>query len=487
MSGLNANIKLRRALASDWKGVNPILLAGEPGMELDTFKLKIGNGILNWNELPYIDGGAGSTLIYNAIKVVEELPATGEEQSFYKVSSDQKIYYWDENNSKFICLNFEMPELPDVTDNDTNNMMVVEELPETGEDLYLYKIASTQKLYYWDNVNGVFICLNVEIPEIPEFVDTNTNNVVLVDELPEVGEDIYFYKVNATQKMYYWDSVNAVFVDLIPEIEIPEFIDTNTDNIVICEELPEVGAENLLYKLPNQTFHFWNTLTGAFAPLMPEVVTPENPEQPEEPVIPPVEVKGGIEVVETIDDLPLIGESDMLYKVLADEKVYTWNVSTASYAAIESAGEAKTSVIVVENFEALPEEGENDILYKINTTQVLYMWNDIKKIYEQLGQGNGPSTDDGYSITLQSTIDRIFAVREGDPVELKFRYSSVDPDGLTDGPGIGTLIVNEVKKATVAIPQGLNILDISKYLVPGENTVQLNVENSEGESKPLNY
>ena len=79
MNGLNANIKLRRALASEWEGVNPILLAGEPGMELDTFKLKIGNGILNWNELPYITDGAGNTLIYNAIKVIEELPATGEE------------------------------------------------------------------------------------------------------------------------------------------------------------------------------------------------------------------------------------------------------------------------------------------------------------------------------------------------------------------------------------------------------------------------
>jgi hypothetical protein len=66
-NGLNTNIKLRRALSSDWSAVNPILLAGEPGVELDTFKLKIGNGFLTWEELPYINGEAGSTLIYNAI------------------------------------------------------------------------------------------------------------------------------------------------------------------------------------------------------------------------------------------------------------------------------------------------------------------------------------------------------------------------------------------------------------------------------------
>jgi hypothetical protein len=78
-------------------------------------------------------------------------------------------------------------------------------------------------------------------------------------------------------------------------------------------------------------------------------------------------------------------------------------------------------------------------------------------------------------------------VREGDAVELKFRYSSVDSEGLTDGPGIGTLIVNDVKKATVAIPQGANTLEISKHLVLGENNVQLIVENSENKAKPLNY
>ena len=49
-------------------------------------------------------------LIYNAIKIVETLPEVGDEQSFYKVSSDQKVYYWNGNENKFVCLNFEMPE-----------------------------------------------------------------------------------------------------------------------------------------------------------------------------------------------------------------------------------------------------------------------------------------------------------------------------------------------------------------------------------------
>ena len=56
-------------------------------------------------------------------------------------------------------------------------------------------------------------------------------------------------------------------------------------------------------------------------------------------------------------NLPLIGESDMLYKVLADEKFILGMFHWYLYA-IESVTEAKTSVVVVEILKALPEEGE---------------------------------------------------------------------------------------------------------------------------------
>lgn len=48
--------KLRRGQSADWTSVNPLLADGEPGFELDTGKLKIGNGSTNWNDLAYIAG-----------------------------------------------------------------------------------------------------------------------------------------------------------------------------------------------------------------------------------------------------------------------------------------------------------------------------------------------------------------------------------------------------------------------------------------------
>lgn len=45
--------QLRRGVSSEWISANPILAAGEFGLELDTNKLKLGDGTRVWNSLPY--------------------------------------------------------------------------------------------------------------------------------------------------------------------------------------------------------------------------------------------------------------------------------------------------------------------------------------------------------------------------------------------------------------------------------------------------
>jgi hypothetical protein len=48
-----AQIRLRRDQAANWTTVNPVLAAGEAGYELDTKKMKVGDGVTAWNSLPY--------------------------------------------------------------------------------------------------------------------------------------------------------------------------------------------------------------------------------------------------------------------------------------------------------------------------------------------------------------------------------------------------------------------------------------------------
>lgn len=61
---MSANIQFKRGTASTFHSLNPVLLRGEPGLEIDTNKIKYGDGVTPWRNLPYgnpalevVDGG----------------------------------------------------------------------------------------------------------------------------------------------------------------------------------------------------------------------------------------------------------------------------------------------------------------------------------------------------------------------------------------------------------------------------------------------
>lgn len=103
--------------------------------------------------------------------------------------------------------------------------------------------------------------------------------------------------------------------------------------------------------------------------------------------------------------------------------------------------------------------------------------------------GSGTGSGDGlYGVSLINLLEsRIISVAKGENVVLEMRYASMDSEGIRDGAGIGTITINSVKKATVAIAQGDNAIDITKHLSAGANNVRVTVENSEGTQKTLVY
>jgi hypothetical protein len=56
-------IQFRRGTASAWTTANPVLADGEMGIESDTDKFKIGDGVTTWTSLSYggITGPTGPT------------------------------------------------------------------------------------------------------------------------------------------------------------------------------------------------------------------------------------------------------------------------------------------------------------------------------------------------------------------------------------------------------------------------------------------
>ena len=51
---LDSKIQIRNDTAANWKAANPVLLKGEVGIEIDTRKMKVGDGISQWSALKYI-------------------------------------------------------------------------------------------------------------------------------------------------------------------------------------------------------------------------------------------------------------------------------------------------------------------------------------------------------------------------------------------------------------------------------------------------
>ena len=51
---LESRIQLRNDTAENWASVDPVLLKGEIGIELDTRKIKVGDGTTNWEALQYL-------------------------------------------------------------------------------------------------------------------------------------------------------------------------------------------------------------------------------------------------------------------------------------------------------------------------------------------------------------------------------------------------------------------------------------------------
>jgi hypothetical protein len=67
-------IKLRRDTAANWTSTNPVLALGEPGLEIDTRKIKYGDGTTAWTSLAYSAGDANFSGNYTDLSNKPTIP-----------------------------------------------------------------------------------------------------------------------------------------------------------------------------------------------------------------------------------------------------------------------------------------------------------------------------------------------------------------------------------------------------------------------------
>lgn len=92
---MGARIQLRRGKAAFWDSENPILRAGEPGLETDTRKVKYGDGVTHWRELPYSSGGADVPVdqasLADHINAAEPHPVYDDGPSLFLLYENAKV------------------------------------------------------------------------------------------------------------------------------------------------------------------------------------------------------------------------------------------------------------------------------------------------------------------------------------------------------------------------------------------------------------
>ena len=94
-------IQLKRGSQKAWEKLNIVLEVGEPGFEKDTNRLKIGDGLTPWNDLPYQD--QNNENVFNA-RTRLEFPSLGRENVLYKASQEAKLYQWNSETMKYETL-----------------------------------------------------------------------------------------------------------------------------------------------------------------------------------------------------------------------------------------------------------------------------------------------------------------------------------------------------------------------------------------------
>ena len=134
---VNITYQLKRGYADRWIEINPILKQGEPGFEIDTGKLKIGNGIDTWINLPYIgdfeDANEGGII---NIETKAMLPEIGNINYIYRVIDEKSIYQWNVNDNVY--------ELMNAIDNIEININDV--IQTEGDFLILYGGSATDNI-----------------------------------------------------------------------------------------------------------------------------------------------------------------------------------------------------------------------------------------------------------------------------------------------------------------------------------------------------
>lgn len=168
---IKTTFQLKRGTAARWVEVNPILALAEPGFEVDTGKLKIGDGVKAWLELEYI----GDDKIFSC-PAITDLPAEGKVEYLYRVIEEKALYQWA--NGQYEKISVGEAELEEVKASIQEAKEEIAALKKADEEI-LKSIASDEKFAVSNLPVGSLVTQNDEEIRImcPENAEWQLQNV----------------------------------------------------------------------------------------------------------------------------------------------------------------------------------------------------------------------------------------------------------------------------------------------------------------------
>lgn len=219
---IKTTFQLKRGSAAKWQELNLVLAAGEPGFEIDTNRLKIGNGNTPWLELPYINDGS----IVNAATHFD-FPIIGASGVIYKAQDEKMLYQWNSKLQSYEILGLNSnegtgiivdTELSDSSLNAIANSTVTKALRSLEEKLTFpsFDFGEGLKVEEINGIQTVSVDLSNLYTKNEVYNKTEIDLIVgnLTSKTETVQTALDAYKVAADKELYGNDIVSSWMTEL---------------------------------------------------------------------------------------------------------------------------------------------------------------------------------------------------------------------------------------------------------------------------------
>lgn len=167
-NSVKVTLQIRHDEAQDWVTRNPVLAQGEYGLETDTFLIKVGDGVRDWQHLPYLNRLDASYFKFDAINnqytfsddfmnKIHALEAAAGEAITQLIVTEPPVNDFDVPNKKYVddaiaqaghLKRAIVTTLPDAADADPDTLYMI--LATAGDHYEEYMVINGN----WDMVGS---------------------------------------------------------------------------------------------------------------------------------------------------------------------------------------------------------------------------------------------------------------------------------------------------------------------------------------------